>query len=219
MPKKTFENLSEEKKQTIIDAALIEFSMNEYKIASISKIVKKANISKGSIYQYFDNKMEFYHYIIKLVTDKKLAYIKSEAGELQQDFFEFYKQILYASIKFDINFPKYSRCLYNAGSELNCKDSGYIVDKIITASSEFIKPFVLEAQRKAVIRSDIELDLIIFMIMQLSSDIDIYINHKYKFSYQNIIAQGINLPINENEIKSIIDNMISFIKTGLILKQ
>ncbi len=53
MPQATFFNLPEEKRQKILECALDEFAAHDYDSASVSKIVAKAGIAKGSLYQYF----------------------------------------------------------------------------------------------------------------------------------------------------------------------
>ena len=56
MPKETFLKLPEEKKQKIIKSAKEEFSRASIEEASIKNIVEKAEIARGSFYQYFDSK-------------------------------------------------------------------------------------------------------------------------------------------------------------------
>ena len=65
MPKSTFYNLPETKRKRILEAGKYEFSNTSLKLASVNRIIKRAKISKGSFYQYFINKEEFYWYIIK----------------------------------------------------------------------------------------------------------------------------------------------------------
>lgn len=62
MPKQTFFNLAREKQDRIIDATIDEFISNPYERTSIDRIVDKANIAKGSFYQYFANKDDLYMY-------------------------------------------------------------------------------------------------------------------------------------------------------------
>ena len=54
--KEQFQDIRLERKQQILEAALEVFAMNGYHKASISHIAKEANISKGLLYNYFDNK-------------------------------------------------------------------------------------------------------------------------------------------------------------------
>ena len=56
MPKQTFFNLPEDKRENLINIAIEEFAENDYQTASISRIVANAGIAKGSFYQYFENK-------------------------------------------------------------------------------------------------------------------------------------------------------------------
>ena len=53
MPKQTFFNLKEDKKEKIEKALIKEFSRNSFEKASISNIILEANIPRGSFYQYF----------------------------------------------------------------------------------------------------------------------------------------------------------------------
>jgi len=58
MPKQTFFNLPDEKKQRITDALIKHFSQKPYYNVDISDVAKESNAAKGSMYQYFENKKE-----------------------------------------------------------------------------------------------------------------------------------------------------------------
>lgn len=58
MVKKTFYNLSPEKRERITNAVKKEFAQNPKEKVSINRIIKEANISRGSFYQYFDDKID-----------------------------------------------------------------------------------------------------------------------------------------------------------------
>ncbi|OPJ62379.1 TetR/AcrR family transcriptional regulator [Clostridium oryzae] len=64
-----FEKLSEEKKKKIIDACINEFSKNGYINASTNNIVLNAGISKGTLFNYFENKRNLYLYILDYAID------------------------------------------------------------------------------------------------------------------------------------------------------
>ncbi|MDA3932655.1 MAG: TetR/AcrR family transcriptional regulator [Tenericutes bacterium] len=67
MPSQTFKNLNKEKKNKIINAAIQEFSERNIGEASINKIVKNAEISRGSFYTYFNDKYDLVHFLIDSV--------------------------------------------------------------------------------------------------------------------------------------------------------
>ena len=77
MPRLTFFNLPEHKKQTLLDAAIKEFSRVPLAEASIANIVKAAEIPRGSFYQYFKDKEDLYFYLIKVeLKEKRKKYIR-----------------------------------------------------------------------------------------------------------------------------------------------
>ena len=77
MPKETFFNLPKEKRENILNRAIEEFATHSYSSASISKIVRDAKISKGSLYQYFEDKKDLYLYLIQTFMDEKRRYFES----------------------------------------------------------------------------------------------------------------------------------------------
>lgn len=64
MPKQTYYNLTNDKRDRIFNAGVLEFSYHDLFDASVNTIVRIANISKGSFYQYFEDKEEFYWFVV-----------------------------------------------------------------------------------------------------------------------------------------------------------
>lgn len=81
MPKQTYFNLSEEKKEKIIEATFDIFINTPYEDVHIRDIAKKAGISIGSFYQYFYDKDDLYLYFfteVELKYTKKLKELNKE---------------------------------------------------------------------------------------------------------------------------------------------
>ncbi|MGN0173447.1 MAG: TetR/AcrR family transcriptional regulator, partial [Acutalibacteraceae bacterium] len=64
MPTKRFYNLPDEKKQRIIKASVEELSSVNIDNLSINRIVKKAEIPRGSFYEYFENKFDLVDFLL-----------------------------------------------------------------------------------------------------------------------------------------------------------
>src|SRR5699024_325056 len=60
-----FINLKSEKQKAIINAAIMEFVQSGFEKASTNEIVKRSNISKGSLFNYFNSKKDLYVYLIE----------------------------------------------------------------------------------------------------------------------------------------------------------
>lgn len=76
MPKPTFLNLPADKRQHIFHHSLQEFARHPYERASLSEIVSRAGIAKGSMYQYFADKKDLYKYVITQVYQHKRDYLQ-----------------------------------------------------------------------------------------------------------------------------------------------
>ncbi|MGX7014959.1 TetR/AcrR family transcriptional regulator [Vagococcus silagei] len=70
MPTERFFRLNEEKKNKIMEAARLEFSLNSFHDAAISNIIKTAGIARGSFYQYFEDKEDLFLYCVMLTQNE-----------------------------------------------------------------------------------------------------------------------------------------------------
>ena len=77
MPKSTFYNLNNEKREKIEKALKKEFSKYSFEKASISNIIEEAQIPRGSFYQYFEDKEDALKYLIE-------NFLKEEREEIEK---------------------------------------------------------------------------------------------------------------------------------------
>lgn len=131
MPKKTFINLPESKKKMIINAFLIEFSKKNYDDASISDVVKKTGISKGSIYQYFDNKLDLFSFLIGECAKAKMQFIGSVKREEFPDFWSYFRALYAHGSHFDESHPIESNFLYNLWKNLRSPSVKQLHDQML----------------------------------------------------------------------------------------
>ena len=83
-----FEKLPDEKKKMIIEICIEEFADKGYVNASTNNIVKKANISKGALFNYFGNKKNLFLYIMDYATNYYMDYLITRMKKNSPDFFE-----------------------------------------------------------------------------------------------------------------------------------
>lgn len=88
MPTETFFNLSKEKQERILKAAEQEFSRVGLNEASIARVIKEADISRGSFYQYFDDKEDLYYYYFQTLKTNGHRYLIQAIEENQGDLFD-----------------------------------------------------------------------------------------------------------------------------------
>ena len=107
MPKQTFFNLPEEKRQVIVTAAIDEFAEYGFEVSSINRIVANSGISKGSFYQYFDDKMDVFRYLMDMLADEKMEYFKDRHPPSKLlDTFEYFRWMVKTGMEFSSARPR-----------------------------------------------------------------------------------------------------------------
>lgn len=79
---------SDERKQRIFDAALVEFAARGYEKASTNEIVRSANVSKGLLFHYFGSKKELYLYVLDKCLEFAKGYFMRHTGDMPGDIIE-----------------------------------------------------------------------------------------------------------------------------------
>ena len=88
MPTQRFFNLKEEKRKVILDAAVHEFTRVPFSEVSINKIIKEADISRGSFYTYFEDKKDLARYILRGFREKFREAVFEAMDSAEGNFFE-----------------------------------------------------------------------------------------------------------------------------------
>jgi len=93
MPKQMFFNISKEKRQFFLEAAINEFTEKPFAEVSVNTIVKKAKVSRGSFYTYFDNLEELFNYLMNSVKEERFIYARNLIKEAKGDYFKFIRDL------------------------------------------------------------------------------------------------------------------------------
>lgn len=120
-----FYNLSSEKQDIIINAALTEFASTGYKKTSISSIAKRAGISKGLLFYYFNTKKELYLFLYEYCYKKHLEEVEKVMERKGDDFFDIFIEYQKNKIKLMKRHPELFLFINRAKS-----DESLVVDNI-----------------------------------------------------------------------------------------
>jgi TetR/AcrR family transcriptional regulator len=110
MPHQTFFNLPDEKREQITQIAIDEFADNDFEAVSISRIVARAGIAKGSFYQYFSGKEDLYGYLLGLLMDAKMEFLSGDAPDPRHaGIFAYLRWGMRMSVQLQFAYPKLFR--------------------------------------------------------------------------------------------------------------
>jgi AcrR family transcriptional regulator len=93
MPKQQFYSISETKRKNFLDAARSELTTKPYSEVSISSIAKRANISRGTFYNYFDSVGELLTYFIEEIRQIRYEYLPKIYEEENYEIFRTFKRL------------------------------------------------------------------------------------------------------------------------------
>lgn len=211
MPKETFLNLSEEKQELIMRAAIDEFMNRGYEKGNIGDIAKAAGVAKGSMYQYFENKKELFLYSVKwalelimkkynkvMLTDVKdiniFDYLYESSKETWQQMREEREVIIFIQ---DVFLGKYN----------NVKDE--TMNYMLKVMDDYTLRLIRDGKKNGYIRTDVDDNILAMFITGASIKMKEYIMNKARNAGDNLIDE--TFEVNESEFKSMID----LIKNGM----
>ncbi|NMA03216.1 MAG: TetR/AcrR family transcriptional regulator [Clostridiales bacterium] len=113
----TFNNLGDEKKDTILNAAIEEFSRHSYKSASTNRIVKNAGIGKGMLFYYFKSKKNLYLYLVDIAFNDFMENLVDFLDKSEKDLFNRIFQWNIYKIKMFIKEPQKFNFLMKISAE------------------------------------------------------------------------------------------------------
>ena len=112
MPKRTFLNLPEEKRNVIVSAAIDEFAEYGLENASTNRIVANSGISKGSFYQYFEDKQDVFMYLLTVLEREKMEYFNGKhPPSMNMDTFQYFRWMIKTGMEFNTSHPRLTQAI------------------------------------------------------------------------------------------------------------
>lgn len=211
MPKKTFFNLEEKKQETIMRSAVNEFLNHGFEKGNISNIAKNARVSKGSMYQYFENKKELFLFSVKWTVDftsKKYGdYFISDNKDVNIfDLFYRSSKSIWIEMKEERELIIFIQDVF-LGKYKNLTDESmsYMMDTL----NEYTLKLIRNGKENGFIRKDLDDDMLSIFITGVSMEFKEHMMNKARKNGSDIVDEGFE--INEREIKS----MIELLKNGM----
>ena len=207
MPKQTFLNLSEEKRQAFLEIALAEFANHDYNTASVSKIVEKAGIAKGSVYQYFEDKQDLFMYLLDVSNQEMMGYIQhSPPPDPGAGFFETLRWQMSATVQAAIKFPVQSKLARRAyTTPLPFRDA--IFEKARKTREQYFEGMVSQAQAAGQLDPKLDPAVVSFMVQGLMNDLGPFLQSRFAKRK----GDWLKLP----EVDEIFDQVIETLKNGI----
>lgn len=166
MPRDTWWNLPTEKRDRITRAAMNEFGARGFSAGSLNVIARDAGIAKGSLFQYFDDKLDFFATICDAMSDEiQTAALKGVTDE--QSYFDAMRTIVVNWIRYFRRHPAELALAFAAANEVD-SDARIAVRSV--TNSHFVsalRPMAKRAADTGELRADADIDQVVSMSVLL----------------------------------------------------
>jgi AcrR family transcriptional regulator len=177
--KATFDKLPKEKRDRILNVAIKEFADNGFENTSIQQIAKKADISVGSIYKYFENKETMFSMVVHegMASLEELLMSLADSSE---DILVKAETIIRELLKYSRKNPELIKLYCQLTTSDNSEFLNGISQRIEAVSASIYTVTISKAQETGDVRNDVNpaffaflLDNI-FMMLQFATACDYY---------------------------------------------
>jgi TetR/AcrR family transcriptional regulator len=208
--KSTFDNISEDRRQKVLSVALSEFAANGYNATNINTIAKKAGISIGSMYSYFESKEALF----LTAVDKGYHLLEGALKEIDfenGDIFEAFEKLLRASRQYAINYPELNQIYLDATTQGLASLSSKLSKQMESITAELYCNIINKAKERGIISPDADTQLLSFCLDNLIVMFQFSFTSDY---YKERMKIFLGPEAMENE-ERIIQGVLRFIKKAL----
>ena len=208
--KPTFDNISEEKRIKILSVAVEEIATKGFENANINTIAKKAQVSVGSLYKYFDTKVDLFltsvNYGVGYLEEILAPVIASD-----EDVMIKLEKLIRAAISFSQRNAVMIKLYNEFTTESNAELGKQVAQKMENITSDAYKAAIIQGQVAGEIRTDIDPGMAAFMVDNLLMSVQFsyacdYYGERYKIYAGNDIFE---------KQEYAIENILRFVKAAL----
>lgn len=163
-----FQNLSPEKREKVLRAAVSEFASKGYRSASMNSVVKVAQISKGSLFQYFRTKRDLFDGVVEMAVNEVKNYLRGVREQSAPlSFPERLEKLLRAGFAFIDNHPLLARIYFHLLQSGEAPFGAERIRRLHRLSDEFLAELIQEAIQRGEMRRDLDAARAAFLVNAL----------------------------------------------------
>jgi AcrR family transcriptional regulator len=169
MPTVTWARVDPARRAAIIDAAEAEFGAHGFSRGSLNVIARRAGVAKGSLFQYFADKRDFYAFITDIASQRVRCYMEDLISELDpsRPFFEFLTDLLDGWVAYYAEHPR-ERAVHAAVTLEVDTDARISVRSVSNRHYlEVLRPLVHRAKINGDLRADSDTDVLLSLLLMI----------------------------------------------------
>lgn len=191
-----------------------EFAENAYKNVSISRLVDRAGIAKGSFYQYFEDKADLYLYLIELAMQEKMKFLENTPPPSpDMGIFAYLRWIGREGVRFELSSPHLAKISYRA-----LYDDVPLPDETMQVIRGGALTFFEDMVAKGIASGDLDPNIdpqsAAFVINSVILNLGTYMIERLDIKIEEVFAQT-RSPLDTPEGERIYDAVIAILESGI----
>ncbi len=200
---KSFNRLSPDKQNRILDASIKEFAEHGYQIASMNRVVDSAGIAKGSLFNYFKTKSSLFIYIYGLALENVKDYLRTVKDKTKEDsFFIRLEKIMLAGVAFIQDHPRLARIYFRILYTSDSPHSREILIELRKLSSGYLSELIKDGIEQSELDKNLDIEKSVFIL-------DSVLNRFLKVCHESQ---------NTINVKHWVESLCCIIKNGMAYK-
>lgn len=209
MPMKTFQNLPDSRRKEILNHCFEEFASNDYESASLSRIISKLSLAKGSFYRYFENKLDLYHFLCQCADSLVAANFVRYLNGSGKDFFQDWTSFFLSLSEIEKEYPMAIRFRFKAAFKQSNDVAGQQSIEKPIGRMKLMRDIIRKYQENGLIRKDIDLDFFSLMMTSFNFTLSEYISIKYKIPPASPLYS-----VDHDILKQDVERLLDIVRRG-----
>ncbi|MBI9012392.1 MAG: TetR/AcrR family transcriptional regulator [Clostridiales bacterium] len=163
--KDRFDVISEEKREQVLTAAIEEFAKNGFNGTSINKVAKRAKISIGAMYSYFESKDDLFLTVVERLFSVLELAIKDV--DVDRDIFEIIEALFYRAHDYAVSYPEMNQIYLDFSTQSLSNLSGKVSKRLESISMDLYQNVIENAKAKREMDPSIDTGMFSFLVDNL----------------------------------------------------
>lgn len=169
MPRVTWFNLDEGRRDRVLRAAMAEFGTRGYSAGSLNVIAREAGVAKGSLFQYFDDKFDFFAHVTEQVAlsvyTAMTPYLDRPRGD--RPFIDHFTDLVEVWMDYMQSHPLERAITAATNYEIDPEVREAVRAPVHRLYAQALRPLIAEAVRAGELDADTDADALIAMLVLL----------------------------------------------------
>lgn len=166
MPRDTWWNLPAAKRRRVMDAALREFGRRGFSAGSLNAVAREAGVAKGSLFQYFDDKLDLYATLCHQIGEEaRAATLSGVDPEGERPFFAMIRDLTTNWLRYFRTHPLVRDLGLAIKHEMDPDARAAVSSTVNAYYVDTLSPLAKQAADRGELRRDADLDQLVAMLI------------------------------------------------------